>query len=174
MKKAAILILLLVLGFSNSFASNDFDLNLLRKEYFKAVDDENLTEQLLTQLSLIEAKTAILLGFEGSLLALKAKHSWNPVVKMNSLKKGKVQLDEAIFLEDDNLELRFLRFSLEYNLPSVLGMSSHLEEDKNKILLLVSGTVKSIDSSVLRTVASFLIDANLVSEAQTRMLRLFI
>jgi hypothetical protein len=174
MKKAAILILLLVLGFSNSFALNDFDLNLLRKEYFKAVDDENLTEQLLTQLSLIEAKTAILLGFEGSLLALKAKHSWNPVVKMNSLKKGKVQLDEAIFLEDDNLELRFLRFSLEYNLPSVLGMSSHLEEDKNKILLLVSGTVKSIDSSVLRTVASFLIDANLVSEAQTRMLRLFI
>jgi hypothetical protein len=175
MKKAALFFLITVLGFSNSFASNEFDISKFRVQFYKAVDDEKLTEQLLTQLSFIEDKPPILLGFEGSLLALKAKHSWNPVVKMNSLKKGKNQLDEAILLEGENLELRFLRFSLEYILPSILGMSSHLEEDKNKMMLLIaSSAVKTIDSFVLKTVASFLIDANLLSEAQIRMLRVFI
>lgn len=44
------------------------------------------------------------------------------------------QMEAAVEEDPRNIEIRFLRLAIEYNLPAFLGMSTHLEEDVEKIV----------------------------------------
>ncbi len=66
--------------------------------------------------------------------AMLAQVLWSPFAKYSQVKKYQVGMEKAVSHNPDNLEIRFLRLAIEYNLPSFLGMSEHVEEDLDLIL----------------------------------------
>ena len=119
---------------SMSYASGDLDVNHLREEYYKCVSDAERTNALHERLVSLKSDKAVVVGFIGALEALKAKHAWNPYRKMEYLAKASSTLEKAIATDPNNIEIRFLRYTVEYFVPSFLGYSKHINEDKAVII----------------------------------------
>lgn len=76
----------------------------------------------------------VLQGYKAMRYFLKAKFAWNPVNKLTYFSKGRGFLDNAIVKSKTNVELRFLRFTVQTNAPSFLQYSSDISDDKTIIL----------------------------------------
>ena len=81
----------------------------------------------------------LLTGYKGSLCMGMALHHINPFKKMSFFGDGKKLLEESISREPQNLELRFLRLTIQTNLPSFLGYSDNKESDKKFVQAGLSG-----------------------------------
>ena len=58
------------------------NLKVLRKQMVIAIDKSKITDSLYNSLDHVKEKSGIVNGFIGALLALKAKHAWNPYSKI--------------------------------------------------------------------------------------------
>lgn len=109
----------------------------LRKDYFASINNENAAEKFYNNLKKKSPTDPLVMAYYGSAQALRAKHAFNPYNKISYLKSGLKTLEAAVNKSPDNLEIRFLRFSLEHYIPAFLGYSKHLETDKKKIIYLI-------------------------------------
>ncbi len=125
--------LLLLLNPLNSIAQ---DINNVRSAFHKSINDKKAAETFYTSMNRNKSTDPLMLAYLGGSKAMMAKHVWNPVSKLSYLKGGLSNLNRAISSNSDNLEIRFIRFSIEHYIPSYLGLSSHLENDKAKMLEL--------------------------------------
>jgi hypothetical protein len=71
-----------------------------------------------------------LVGYKAISEIMLCKHVLNPFTKLNHFNKGKALLEESIHLAPDNVELRFLRYSVQKNAPLLLQYRNNLKEDK--------------------------------------------
>jgi len=114
-------------------SSNSPFLDEVRKSYAKAMEDKVVCEQLYQKVSASNNSQAIYSAYKGALTMGLAKHT--PVIhkKMEYVNQGKVLLDNAVKSDPTNVEIRFLRFTIQSNLPSILGYNKNLTEDKGFI-----------------------------------------
>lgn len=146
-------ILLLFLPFS----MKAFDISQLRKSYIAAVKDKEVAEKFYKMLEPQASSSPLMLAYYGSAQAIMAKHAWNPCKKMEYVKSGLKTMETAVAKSPESLEIRFLRFSLEYYLPSFLGLSKHMEEDAAKMLELAQkGQIDIEDPVLVKNVIGFL------------------
>ena len=68
-------------------------------------------------------------GYYGAYLVIWANHTWNPIDKLNTFKKGKIELENAIKQDSKNVELRFLRLSIQANVPKILNYDQNIKSD---------------------------------------------
>ena len=122
-----------LLSISTSFAN---DLPQIRKDYYRAVNNEKAAETFYSGLKARKSTEPIILAYFGSAQAIRARHAINPYNKLTYLKSGLKTLETAVSSSPQDLEIRFLRFSLEHYIPSFLGFSKHLETDREKIVEL--------------------------------------
>jgi len=158
------------------FAVNGFayDIQKIRRDYVEAIKNADVADKLYKDLKAIKNPSPLIMAYLGSADAVRAKHSWNPVNKMAFLKQGCKTIDKAVELSPNQLEIRFLRFSLEHFLPPFLGYSKHLEIDKKKILELVQKSnvqALHVDETILKNMVNFMIDSKRCSEAEVNVLR---
>lgn len=160
MNKAILFIVFFfIANLSNSFS---YDINKIRRNYIEGVKSEKVATQLYEELKKIEKPSPLILAYLGSSDALRAKHSINPINKLSYLKKGCKTLNQAVALSPNQIEIRFLRFSLEHYLPDFLGYSKHLEEDRKKLIELAKQkevVKKQIDQNILKNIIKFLIES---------------
>ncbi len=126
--------IILIFSYTSSSADN---LTQIRKDYYNAVNNEKVAEKFYLDLRARNSSEPIILAYLGSAQAIRAKHAFNPYHKITYLKSGLNTLETAVKASPQNLEIRFLRFSLEQNVPSFLGYSKHLDTDRVKIVELV-------------------------------------
>ncbi|MEO6837502.1 MAG: hypothetical protein ABI261_02575 [Ginsengibacter sp.] len=132
--KKLLFIGLLFCGFT-AFSNVPVDMNEVRSLYKEAVKSEDSCKELVKISSgFNEEKNPLMLGYKGSATMLMAKHVFNPFTKMSYFKKGKQMLEKAIEVDENNLELRFLRFNAQTNMPSFLGYNNSIENDKKFLL----------------------------------------
>jgi hypothetical protein len=112
------------------------DLPQIRKEYYAAVNDEKAADRFYQKLKKQNLSEPLLLAYFGSAQAIRARHAINPYNKVSFLRAGMKTLNSAVAKDSENLEIRYLRFSLEHYIPSFLGYSKHLESDRKKIVEL--------------------------------------
>lgn len=124
-----------------NFSFNSSDLNEVRSSYSKAVLDKKLCEKMIEELELSKEKSVIALAYLGAYQTVWANHIFNPLTKLATFKKGKKNIELAISKEPENIEIRYIRFSVQKNAPSFLGYNSHLKEDRD---FLVKNKKKSI------------------------------
>ncbi|HEY1045880.1 MAG TPA: hypothetical protein VGF79_05535 [Bacteroidia bacterium] len=103
-----------------------------RKLYLESVEKPASAETLLS--STQSATEAIGKAYCGAAWALKAKHGNNPIKKLEHLKTGLTKLNDAVVSDAINVEIRFLRFSVEENIPSLVSFTSHIDDDKKMII----------------------------------------
>lgn len=108
------------------------DLNLLRKNLGIAPENKSVCEQMIES---IPSNTAnpVFLAYLGAYQTIWANHVINPFSKLSTFNKGKKNLQKAVSLENNNVEIRFLRYSIQKNAPKFLGYSDNLAEDKKYI-----------------------------------------
>lgn len=105
-----------------------------RKKYFEAIGNERKIERLLKQLQGIENPSALLLAYRAACESMKAQFSWNPYTKLAQVNKSFDLFKEAIKEDSQNVEIRFLRFSVQHNVPDFLRKNREFEEDKDVLL----------------------------------------
>ena len=65
---------------------------------------------------------------------MMAKYVVSPINKLSKFNEGKNLLEKCIEKDNKNVELHFLRFTVQSNAPKFLGYNSSLLLDKNFIL----------------------------------------
>src|SRR5690606_10096101 len=120
-------LLISAIFFLTSF--NTTDLNVIRANYNKVVSDKELCKKMITELAETKNNSAIHLAYLGALQTIWANHIFSPTSKLSTFKEGKKNIEHAIKKEPDNVELRFIRLSVQKNAPSFLGYKSNRNED---------------------------------------------
>lgn len=128
----------------------------VRKMYPLAMEDSGITDELYKDLSNVsEADNIILYGYKGAILTLKAKHAKSIKEKKNFFKEGVGIIESALASNPDNIELRFIRLSVQENAPKIIKYNTKIEEDKNFILKnldkLDNNSVKTLIRDYIRT-----------------------
>jgi hypothetical protein len=123
----SVLFTLLIGFFSFSLIQVDEILEL-RTSFQKALT----SSKSATDLNTLTAKqeTAIKKAYHGVSYTLLGKHATNPIKKLEYLKKGLPILNQAVQDKPLDVEIRFLRFTVEENVPSFVQIERHVNTDK--------------------------------------------
>lgn len=159
-------------SFLLSAMANAYDLDKIRLSFIEAINNKEKAQEFFTELNSIKKNDPIIIAYRGSASAILGKHAWNPISKLSYLKEGCETLDKAVTMDAENIEIRFLRFSLEHYVPSFLGFSKHLTIDKAKIIQLIqnhSSNNLKIEESIKQNIIQFLLESKrcTANEVQT-------
>lgn len=152
------IVLLLVLC---SFTASNLSITEVRNAYEKAVYSEQVANELLDKLNSTNNNT--LLGYKGTVTMMMAKHVFSPYKKLNYFKNGKEILEQTILKEPLNIELRFLRFSIQSNSPKFLEYHSNLQSDK---LFLLKEVKTLTDADLKQRITNFLLKSSEVNKTE--------
>lgn len=106
----------------------------LREAYKESLNQENKADSFWESLKSYRGNQGNILAYKASALALRAKHDFNPYNKWVWLNEVKNIFREAVKADPKNIEVRFLRFATQHNLPEFLKQQGQLERDKDTIL----------------------------------------
>lgn len=151
------------------------EIEVLKTDMVKAVDDSKLTNSLFTKLNKLPNKTPLVIGYTGTLEALKAKHSWNPYNKIKYVSRSLKTLQNAINLDGENMEIRFMRFSIEHFTPSFLGFSKDLDIDRKEIIKHYQNkNFASASEEFIKNVAKFMIETKRCTASEIAILKKYL
>ena len=138
---------------TNSYANQPSQTEV-RSLFQKAVIEENSCRYLIKMLdSYNENNNSILAGYKACATMILAKYAFNPFAKLSTFLKGRILLEKCIALNKQNLELRFLRFTIQSKAPFFLGYRSSLKEDGS---ILINSAVNLKDTNFKQMIAAFL------------------
>jgi hypothetical protein len=133
---------------------------LVRKQLLLALENRKLTDSLDKVFAAAINKSHLNVCYLGVIQALKAKHAWNPYYKVKYLNDAEKILQTAVSREPDNMEIRFMRFSIEHNVPGFLGYTKHLTADREEIIKqLERKYYATADQDVVITIIKFLLES---------------
>lgn len=134
MQKMNLLFLLLLncsLLFSQS--SDNQLLSTIRNDLPSAFESDSVCSALLNKYKSVSTSDPLLSGYIGGLYFARSKHA--PLTsKISALKTGTEKLETAIEKKPNNVELLFLRLTIQLNLPRFLGYNDDIESDKLFVL----------------------------------------
>lgn len=105
------------------------DMYELRKKYMKALADYELAPELYKELTQLNDLTPKQYAYLATIEAIMTKTTWNPIKKIQYLNKSEEHFEKAISIDSTDIEVRFLRLSVEYEIPSYLGYSNDMGID---------------------------------------------
>lgn len=150
--------MILILAFKLLFSSvlPGFSQTEIRDLYEQGVNNKKAAEKLLNyfESNPKEAAKNILMGYHGAIKIVSAKYVDYPKDKYQKFTSGKMLLEKAILLEPDEIELRFLRYSVQLNVPVFLNYSSFKSADREFLL----NKIKNIkDADLSKRIKTFLL-----------------
>ena len=173
---SALVLLLLPINNSSAFTKyNDIiepNLHVIRKLLISALDSKKTTDSLYESLNTVKDRSALLNGYMGTLQALKAKHAWNPYFKIKYLNDSEKTFKGAVSRDPHNMEIRFMRFSVEHNVPGFLGYNKNLDVDRQEIIKQVDEKYyASADKPLVKTIITFLLNSKRCTPAENDNLK---
>ena len=122
--------MLLLFSFLPANSSVQDELGKLRSLYNFAAENKTKAKELLTIAESRSATNTLFKGYQGAAKILMANHASYPLQKWNLFKEGKKILESAISEDRRNIELRYLRLTIQTNVPDFLGYSGDIDQDK--------------------------------------------
>ncbi|MFZ4261349.1 hypothetical protein ACFRAE_04860 [Sphingobacterium sp. HJSM2_6] len=161
-----ITVISLILLFSAKLSAQKLDLDAVREDFNKGVKDEKLCKKYLEILE-SEADNSVEKGYAAAFHMFMAKHTSNPFKKMGYFKDGKNRLEKELKLNPNNIELRFIRLSIQYHIPKYLGYCGEIEDDKE---FMVNNLHKLADQDIKELIYKYLKGANMYSSQELALL----
>lgn len=121
------------------------DLERIRTNYAKAADDKSICKAMIQELSAAH-QSPVKLAYLGGFKAIWAKHTLNPISKLGSFNSGKKYIELAVSRDPENVEVRFIRLSIQKNSPSFLGYKKQIDADKR----FINANMNNITSAQLK------------------------
>jgi hypothetical protein len=104
----------------------------IRDTYRKALKEQSSVKELKSLTK--QRNNALSTAFYAMALALEARDASWVHTKMSLAKEAYADLNKAVSLDPNNFEIRYLRFSFSCEVPGMLGLSAHVQEDKTYLL----------------------------------------
>ncbi len=144
--KIKILLLFAILNLA--FVNISFD----RKEYYEVLSGSSLEaiDSLLVKLD-NEASSSQIIAYKGTLFMKKSSFLKSPGKKMELFKKGMQLLESEINKSPENVEYRFLRLSVQENVPPFLKYQKDIKKDKEMIIR----EYKKLDDELKRIIIEY-------------------
>lgn len=144
---------IMLLFFSKIAFVGALDLEFVRINYEKAVSDKTVCARMIEQLT-NDKNSSVHLAYLGAFQTIWAKHTINPIEKLTTFKKGKRNIEQAVARESDNVEVRFVRLSIQENCPGFLGYKSNIKQDRSFLMdhqqKITSPTLKKMVGELLK------------------------
>lgn len=161
MKSLSVYLLVLPILYSAQYGTKE-----ARLSYELAVDSAEICSTQISKLK--ESSDPTEIGYLGAYQAIQAKHVASPFKKLSSFKTGKNNIEKAIAIDPNNLELRLLRLSIQKNTPGILGYKMSIKSDEKKLY----DNWGSINNSTLKKRAkNLLLASNYLSAEQKNKLQ---
>lgn len=119
----------------------------VRTSYIRSVADKDLCKAMILKLEPQQTGSGILRAYLGAFNAVWASHVFNPVTKLKSFNKGKKYIEAAVKEEPGNIEIRFIRLSVQKSCPFFLGYSGQIQEDTK----FIHANIGQINSEQLKS-----------------------
>jgi len=130
----------------------------LRRNFHLAAGSKETCEALLNHLSKYHGQDPVVYGYKAATYGIMADYAWSPYYKIKYVRTAAKSFEEILKKNPEQVEVRFLRYSLEYYIPRYLNMSGHLQEDRAIILKsLFSYPQSDLDPEIFRIVRNFLL-----------------
>ncbi|GAA3955461.1 hypothetical protein [Hymenobacter algoricola] len=142
----------------------------LRRHYQLAAADKQAGEKFYQLMAAYTRQEPVVLAYKAAAEAIRARDA-SMFNKLTYVQNASKQFEQAVKLDADNAEIRFLRLSVESNLPSFLGLSQHVEQDREflvKTLLAHPGS--GMDAESFALVRSFMVERGHVSETEAQQI----
>jgi hypothetical protein len=153
------------------YGNNDPDITEVRDEfYFGWQDDCGASDlyQMLASQSLVEVP--VLLAYRGAAQMTLANCVNNPFKKYNHFQSGKKELELAIEKDAENMEIRFIRYLSQLNLPEMLNYDN-MEEDEHFIIeSLLLQKQNFIPNEIYKIIAEQMIQSEKISDEEKNQL----
>lgn len=140
----------------------------IRNMLVQAAESKKVNQQLQTKLAQYGQNDPLIKGYQGASIMIEAKHMFNPLSRWNKFKLGRSRVESAIKDDQDNFELRYLRFAIQTNIPEVLGYSAHINEDKNFLLSRLQGTK---DKDLKQRVVAYMLQSKACTAEEKNKIR---
>jgi hypothetical protein len=147
-----------------------YSLSNLRRQYREAAANKEAGEKFYQHMAAYRDQDAVVLAYKAAAEAIRARDA-SMFNKLTYVQNATKQFDQAVKLDSDNAEIRFLRLSVESNLPSFLGLSQHVDEDRQFLVnTLLQHPKSGMDAESFGLVRNFMVDRGHVSEADAQKL----
>jgi uncharacterized protein YcsI (UPF0317 family) len=160
MKQTFILILLFY--FVNPIQANEW---IKVRDLYERAAIKEAAQIKLNNLLLEKPQSALSTGYKGANLMVSAKYAFNPIKKLSRFNKGKDLMEQALKRDPQNLELRYIRFTIQTNLPGFLGYSANVNNDK-EFLINKLGTIADVD--LKNRIVAYLISSRRCNESELK------
>lgn len=125
---------------------SQINIEKLRIDFEKSITDEKICLENLNKLENTTSKNEVYLAYFGAFQTIYANHVFNPINKLTYFNKGKKNIEKAIKLNPNNIDIRFLRYSIQKKCPKFLGYKNNIEEDTN----FLNSNIEKATSSQLK------------------------
>ncbi len=120
----------------------------IRELYKEAPNSKEVTLQLVKELEAIKkTDAAVLVAYKAASLTLLAKNSKGVKSKKAYFKEGVTLLEFIISKKPKNIELRFIRLTIQEKTPKFLKYKENISEDKS----FIYNQLKNVRDSNLQT-----------------------
>lgn len=144
MKKHQLSLFFFAMFFLLGFKTNE-NVVEVRNLFYRAAKSEAAADSLFAQMQQIsELDGPAMMGYKSMSHFMVCYHSINPYTKYKYFLSGKGLMEDAVKKYPDDIELRFLRLTIQLNVPSFLGYSNDITSDK-KMILSNAGNIKDED-----------------------------
>ncbi|MDQ3193258.1 MAG: hypothetical protein M3Q58_16870 [Bacteroidota bacterium] len=159
-----------LLFFAHSAFSTLPDQSNVRSLFKKAAKEEATCIELLSLLEKYnENNNPLLAGYKACATMMMANYVFNPYTKLKNFSNGKDLLEKSIKIDNNNIELRFLRFSVQTNAPSFLNYNNSIQQDK---LFLMESVIQIKSNELKQLIISFLASSDYLTSLEKQNLNL--
>lgn len=174
-----VLVVLLTISYSSTAAENSSGeyekpehIRELRETFYKAVENESeidsLKSLIITRYSQDTSQyPPVVLAYWGGIEALKSKHAFWPYTKYSRFKASMNIFEQAVNKAPEDLEIRFLRFSILHHVPGILGYGEERQNDAEMIVdLLLKKEKFDIDQELRKNIVDFMLHSERLTKNQ--------
>jgi hypothetical protein len=133
--------------------AKDLDLEKVRNNFCVAASNKTICQAMLTGLPQGDP-TSTSRAYLGGFQAIWASHVFNPIKKMETFNKGKANIEQAVTEDPSNVEIRFVRLSIQTHCPWFLPYHQQEKEDRSFLIAhrgqVNSPTLKNMIDDILK------------------------
>ena len=161
-----LIIVILIAVTSIPSAGKSMGSSELRELYYKAHSGKAAANKFFRVMERLKAdEEPVIVCYRGISWLMMASHTINPFTKWADFCKGKVLMEQAIKKEPGNVEMRFLRFCIQTNVPAFLNYSSAEETDKK---ILIKEWHRLTDTDLRMRIRNYMLECGNCSEAEKK------
>ena len=141
-----------------------FDIDEIRAMYKQADGSKEQVLLLFNKLQSVSEKDGnVLMAYKGASIAMKGKFEKGAKQKTKVFKEGIAFVESALVKEPNNIEIRFVRLTIQQNSPKILKYKKNIGEDRDFIL---SNYSKIKSSKLKKYLKDYILNSNHFTDAE--------